>query len=436
MKKLIHTALFTVCLCLYIPTVKAQPTVYPAPAQSESIRLDGATLHTGNGETIENASIHFKEGKISYVGTQSGAPDADKIIDVSGKQIYPGFIVPNTNLGLVEYGAVKATVDFREVGQNNAHVRSIIAYNTDSKVIGTLRSNGMLLAQITPMGGVISGQSSIVGLDGWNWEDAAYKIDDGIHLHWPTLRVSPFRTPTKEELNKAKKENKAQKQKLVNFLEEAKKYAELDDDQKTVNARLEAFEGAFKKEKKIYIHADKAKDIQESLLTLIDLGLDPVLVGGNDAQQVIELLKQYQIPVILNQPHRLPAREDTDVNLPYKQASILHKEGLLVALSMEGFWQQRNLAFMAGTASAYGVPYEDALSMITLNPAKIMGIDQRAGSLEVGKDANIIVSEGDALDMTGNQISLAFLKGKEIDLDDLHKQLYERYKHKYETAKK
>lgn len=434
MRKHNYTLSILIGLLAFVTTSTAQPTIYPAPKQKESIRLDGATVHTGTGEALENASVCFADGVITYVGETEEAPEAAQIIDAGGKHIYPGFIISNTDLGLVEFESVKATVDFQEIGQNNAHVRSLIAYNTDSKVIGTLRSNGMLLAQITPVGGVISGQSSVVQLDAWNWEDAAYKIDEGIHLHWPTLQISPFRTPTKKEKKEAREKNETAKKDLISFLEEAKKYAELDRNSKTVNPRLQAFEEVFANKRKVYLHADKAQDIQESILALQNLGITPVLVGGNDAHQVTEILKQYEIPVILNQPHRLPSRDDEDVYLPYKQAHKLMEEGILVALSMKGFWQQRNLAFMAGTASAYGVPYEDAVSMITLNPAKIMGIDDKTGSIEVGKDANLIVSKGDALDMMGNDIQHAFITGREINLDNLHKQLYERYQHKYESA--
>lgn len=407
----------------------AQPNIAPAPEQSESIRIDGATIHIGNGSHIENGSISFEKGKITYVGAKDEAPETDLQIDASGKHVYPGFIAPKTNLGLVEYGAVKASVDFNETGENNAHVRSLIAYNTDSKVINTLRSNGILLAQTTPQGGLIAGQSSVVQLDAWNWEDAAYRTDDGVHINWPEYRKSPFRSSVNED--SLKQENKNKEQKLIAFLEEAKAYGQIDDRDKTTNVRLEAFKGVFEGNKNVYVHVNDVQNIQKAILKLSEMGVKPVIVGGHDAHEVAEMLNDFDVPVIIDQAHRLPNREDEDVHLPYKQAKLLNDAGVLFAYSMDGFWEQRNLAFMAGTASAFGLPYEEAVASITLNAAKILAIDDKTGSLEQGKDANLFVSDGDALDMIGNDVHHAFIQGRHIDLDNLHKQLFKKFEDKY-----
>lgn len=402
-----------------------QATIYPAPEQQETITIQGATLHIGDGKVIDNGSISFENGRITYVGQQAPA-STGRVIDAKGKHVYPGFIAPITTLGLAEIEAVRATLDYSEVGDLNAHVRALIAYNTDSKVINTVRSNGVLLAQVTPQGGLISGQSSVVQLDAWNWEDAAYQADDGMHIRWPEARPSRFiRSGDNEQERIA-----AQVALIESFIGQARAYSGDVKDQ-VMNARLKGFEGVFDQSTKVYLHANSAEAIVSGVTSLKKQGLTPILVGGAEAHLVINFLKDKEVPVIIQQSHRLPSQEGDDVYLPYKQAKMLSEEGILVAYSVDGYWQQRNLPFMAGTAAGYGLTKEQALSTITLNAAKIMGIDAKTGSLVVGKDANLFISTGDALDMRGNNVEQAFISGRAIDTDNLHKQLFERYQHKY-----
>ncbi|MFB2117934.1 amidohydrolase family protein [Parapedobacter sp. 2B3] len=419
---------------LFAGTLCAQPTIYPAKAQAQTVAITGATIHVGNGTVIEQGTLIFEQGKITYVGGATNISVGAAIVDASGKQVYPGFIAPNTNLGLVEVEAVRATVDDAEVGENNAHVRSLIAYNTDSKVINTLRSNGILLAQVTPQGGLVSGQSSVVQLDAWNWEDAAYKVDEGLHIRWPTARFSRSAGGSAANADSQKEQVQAEIAQVEDFLHQAKAYAELGSARVT-NARFEAFRAVFAGGRKVYVHANKATDIIAAISALKRHGIAPVLVGGAEAHLVADLLVDNNVPVIMQQAHALPYAADVDVYLPYRQAKILTDAGILVAYSIDGFWQQRNLPFMAGTAAAYGLSKEQALATITSNTAKILGIDDRTGTLEVGKDANVVISGGDALDMLGNDIQRAFIQGRDIDLDDLHKQLFERYEFKYGLSK-
>lgn len=411
--------------------VNAQPTIYPAKAQAGSVSIKGATIHVGDGQVIANGTLVFDKGKIIYVGDANGAPAASETIDASGKHLYPGFIAPVTNLGLVEVEAVSATVDNTEVGENNAHVRSLIAYNTDSKVINTLRSNGIMLAQITPEGGLVTGQSSVVQLDAWNWEDAAYKKDDAIHVNWPTVKYARFgNTKTEEQKERISKERDL----LNDLLTDAQAYCSIDRPA-VFNGRLEAFRGVFEGSKKIMVHVDKKNDIIAAIQFFKRKKITPVIVGGAEAHLVSSFIKENNVSVIIHQAHSLPAKDDDDVNLPYKQAKLLTDAGVLVAYGMDGFWQQRNLPFMAGTAAAFGLDKEMALSTITLNTAKILGIDKIVGSLDQGKDANLFISSGDALDMKGNSIEKAFITGRDINLNNLHKQLFERYEYKYGQKK-
>lgn len=404
-----------------------QATIYPAPDQQGTITIQAATLHIGNGTVIENGSISFEKGRITYVGPQ--APESNgKVIDAKGKHVYPGFIAPITNLGFAEVEAVRATLDYAEVGDLNAHVRALIAYNTDSKVINTVRSNGVLLAQVTPQGGLISGQSSVVQLDAWNWEDAAYQADDGMHIRWPEARSSRFVRNGENEQERVA----TQVALIESFIAQARAYTG-DEKNQVMNARFKGFEGVFNQSTKIYLHANSAEAIVSGVNSLKKQGLAPILVGGAEAHLVMNFLKDNAVPVIIQQSHRLPSQEGDDVYLPYKQAKMLVDAGILVAYSVDGYWQQRNLPFMAGTAAGYGLSREQALSTITLNAAKIMGIDGKTGSLELGKDANLFISTGDALDMRGNNVEQAFISGREIDTDNLHKQLFERYQHKYSS---
>jgi imidazolonepropionase-like amidohydrolase len=406
----------------------------PAPAkpQSKSILLMNAVAHLGNGKIIENAAIGFKDGKINLVADatvirlKAGAYDTS--ISCSGKHIYPGLIALNTDIGLREIELIRATNDYVETGGMNPSARAIIAYNTDSKIIPTVRSNGVLLAQICPEGGTISGTSSVVELDGWNWEDAAYKIDEGVHINWPSMRIYSYpNAPTEEEQRDRMQKNL---NKVYSFFRDAKAYASaiLVEEK---NLHFEAMRGLYDGTKKLYIHCGDVKEIISAVNFCHELGIKMILVGGTDAWRVTTLLKENNIPVILGREHSLPPRQDDDVDLPYKLPYLLKKEGVEVALSVDGYWQVRNLMFNAGTGSAYGLTKEEALETITLEPAKILGIDKTTGTIEEGKDATIIVSSGDILDMLSNNIEHAYIRGKEINLDNVQKQLYKKYMDKY-----
>jgi imidazolonepropionase-like amidohydrolase len=423
--------------------LSAQETVYPAPKQTGVTVITNATVHVGNGTVINNASIEIRDGKITQVGTNVNAPAGATIVDAKGKHVYPGLILPISNLGLVEISSVRATSDVQEIGDLNPNVRAISAYNTDSKVINTLRSNGILLANIVPEGGLLSGASSVVQLDAWNWEDAAYKTDAGIHLRLPSLMPrpnfgrfgggggggpqQPQPDPVKEGLERIDM--------VKSFLYEAKAY-HAESSHAVTNLKLEAVKGLFDKKQRLYIHANTVKQMLIALEFKKEFGFDVVIVGGSDAWQIADLLKQNNIFVVLNQPHNLPTLEDDDIDQPYKNAAMLQKAGVVFAISDDdGQTRGRNLMFNAGTAAAYGLDKEQALQAITLNAAKVLGVEDKTGSIETGKDANIIISEGDILDMRSSVVTDAFIQGRKIDLTDKHKLLNERYKKKY-TEKK
>lgn len=432
MKKTIITLIALVGL---LTTVKAQNPA-PAKAQTRAIALTGATIHVGNGQVIPNGYVVFDKGIITAVGDMSTArlaADQLEMINVAGKHIYPGFISPASTVGLQEISAVRSTVDLREVGGVNANVRALIAYNTDSEVIPTIRNNGVLLTQATPQGGIVSGSSSVMMADGWNWEDAVLRKDDGLWLNWPGYFAREFNP---EDFSISLRKN-SKRTEAINELRavfaDAKGYAEGKNNSPT-NLKMEAMRGLFTGVQALYIRADNSKDILEAIRFAQEMGVKrPVIVGGEEANRVVDFLKENKVPVILSRLHRLPNRADEDVDLPYRMPGILQKAGVLVALSYDDeWWRTRNLPFLAGTAAGFGVTdREEALKMITSNTAQIMGIDKVVGTIEPGKNATLFVSKGDALDMRTNVVEQVFMQGRKVNLDDRHKRLYNTYLDKY-----
>ena len=413
----------------------AQPT--PAPEQSESILILGGTAHLGTGDVLENCAIGLRNGKIDYVGFARSVDRAtyDRVIESKGQHVYPGFIAPNSTLGLQEIGAVRASRDDAEVGTFKPHVRSIIAFNTDSEVTPTVRSNGVLMGQITPRGGVVSGSSSFVHFDGWNWEDAALKTVDGIHLICPSTHHR-HREDGKIDVRKRKTYDQ-ERHEIQRFFTEAKAYAEDVNRPSTAarDLRQEAMRGLFDGSLILYVHADDVRQITEAVHFKREMAVQKmVLVGGYDAPLVADLLRDNNVAVMVKRVHALPRFAEDDVDQPFRLPKLLEDEGVLYCLQNAGGMEHmgvRNLPFYAGTAHAYGLTYEQAVQSITLNAAKIMGVDAFCGSLETGKDATLFISEGDALDMRSNYVTEAFIQGRAIDLDNRQRQLYRKYQTKY-----
>jgi imidazolonepropionase-like amidohydrolase len=426
MKSVIYSLL---TITIFFSSGYSQQT--PAEQQSEPISVVGATAHIGNGDVIQDALVIFENGKIKFVGKQNGSQNPEgKIINADGKHIYPGFIAPNSTLGLVEIDAVKASDDEDEIGNYLPHIRSLIAYNAESKVVESMRPNGVLMGQITPRGGRISGTSSIVQFDAWNWEDASVKTDDAIHINWP----GNFSYSWRERNYNPNKNYQKQLDELMAFFEKSRAYSKSNSTE--VNTVLEAMVPVFEGQKKVFIHVNSEKGIIDALAFKRKFEINHmVIVGGEEAHKVSAEIKSENVPVIVQRVHSVPQFEGDDYDLPYKLPKLLHEAGILVALDTSGQMERmntRNLPFYAGTAVAYGLDKDEALKMITLNAAKILGIDDFAGSLEVGKDATLFISEGDALDMMGNQLTHAFIQGREISLETHQTKLYKRYSNKYE----
>ena len=409
----------------------------PGASQKEAITIVGATAHIGNGDVIENSLLILENGKIVTCvdANSTKIPLKGTIIQAEGKHVYPGFIAPNTTLGLQEIGAVRATNDTQEIGSMNPHIRSLIAYNAESKVVESMRPNGVLIGQITPRGGRISGTSSIVQFDAWNWEDAALKVDEGIHMNWPNsfsrgrwwLGEDPSLKPNKNYAN--------QLNDIATFFTNSKAY--LNGKKETINLQFGAKQGLFDGAKKLYVHVDDEKGITDAITFATTNGVKSmVIVGGYETYKVTDLLKKHNIPVLAQRTHKTPDREDDDYDFPYKLAKLLMDAGVLVGLENSGQMERanaRNLPFQAGTVAAHGLDKEDALKLITSNTAKILGIDKQLGTLETGKDATLFISEGDALDMRTNILTHAFINGRAVSLESHQTKLWQRYSKKLKT---
>lgn len=411
-------------------TLFAQDNISPSKKYEGVTVIKNGTVHTGTGEVLQNTSIQIRNGKIEKIGKDIAVPADAQVTDATGMQVYPGFILPNCNIGLREIASqVKGTNDYNELGDLNPNVKSIVAYNADSKIINTLRSNGILFANIAPQGSLIAGTSSVVNFDAWNWEDALYKKDNAMHFYMPSLLVRPNRfggDAPGDPLKAARDRIETVKQ----FFREAKVYNNSNPTQ--TNLKLAAVKGLFDKSQKLFVHCNIVKEMLTAIDFVKEFGFDVTLVGASESWQIAPLLKQNNISVILQQNHALPNMVDDDIDQPFKTPAALQKAGVLFAITDEDETTTgRNLMFNAGTAAAYGLSKEEALQSITLNAAKILGIADKSGSIEIGKDANIIISSGDALDMRTNKITKAYIQGRDVNLDDKHKQLNRKYSEKY-----
>jgi hypothetical protein len=430
--------IFTYTLLFILPlSITAQKPI-PAPKQTKSIRIIDVTIHVGNGSMIPFGEVGFRNGKFDYVGvlrTGDISSTYDVNIGASGKDLYPGFILTNSTIGLREVDAVRSTLDYDETGDITPEVRAITTYNTDSKLIPTIRFNGILIAQSTPRGGLISGQSSIVQLDAWNWEDAAIKMEDGMHINWPNRNrtINPFQKDADE--NSLKKERNISLTKIKDLLERSIMYMN-ETSHAEYNGKCEVLKGLFTGTKILYLHVNTEKDIIESVTYCESIGIKKiVLVGAYEAYKIVDFIKQHNLSIILDRIHALPHSDDDDVKLPYRMPKMLWDAGINFTFSHGGGEMEvmgsRNIPFNAGTTVAYGLEKEQAVQLITLNAAKILGIEKQLGSIEVGKDATFFISDGDALDPKTNKLALAYINGRQLELENSQYYLYKMYMGKY-----
>ena len=425
---------------LFFNLIYSQQT--PAPDQDKSVLIFGAVAHIGNGETIKNSIIGFNDGVLDLVAPSDSnilsenIKKYDTVIDATSFHVYPGIIALNTNLGLVEIDAVRASVDDDETGTYLPEIRSIIAYNAESKAVESMRPNGVLLAQVAPNGGIISGKSSVVQFDAWNWEDAVIEYDQGIHINWPSPYTYGRWWLGEDRGLKANNNYSKQIKDLKDFFDKSKANMFI---KKSMNLKSKAMRPIFDGVTTVFLYADDEKEIVDGVTFLRGYGINKiVIVGATESKNQLNFIKENNIPVVVKQPYRFPQSTDSDPMETFEIAKKMLDHGILVSIDPTGTASARvsirNLPFYAGSFSSFGIDKEIALSLITLNPAKILGIDKDFGTLEVGKSATLFVSSGDALDIISNDVTHAFISGRGLSLETHQTRLWRRYSNKYSDS--
>lgn len=421
----------------YIFIISLALTAFSANGQNptNSYLLIELQIFTGKGEIIENGAIGVTNGIIDFVGnaTLANKTKYEEIISKKGLNLYPGLIAMNTTLGLTEIDAVRATRDFKETGSMNPNVRAISAYNAESEITETVLSNGILIAQITPRGGTISGTSSVVKLYGENWEDAAYRTDEGIVMDWPKM----FKTKGDDDDPRGYEPDEDYLDKLLEittFFIESEAYAKTHYPVEK-DLRMEAMRGIFDGSKRLYIAADFIKEIREIIAFKRKFNIKKLsIIGGYDSWMAADLLAENGISILLKRVNSLPQLAEDAIDAPFTLPAKLARAGVKFCFTMNGgmeTMQNRNLPFNIGTAIAFGLSSQTALTAATLYPAEILGIADKTGSIQIGKEANFILTTGDLFDMRTSTIKGLYLKGELIMTTSRQEELYQKYEKKY-----
>ena len=417
-------------------------TLFGSTQEDEVYVIQGARIHTLVGPAIENGTIVIKDGRISDVGKNLLVPPGGQVIDADGLDIYPGLFDSVTQLGLTEVGAVAATVDTTELGQFNPQLKAITAVHPASELIPVARANGITHVVAAPGGSGrrgpsfgIPGQASLYHLSGWTVEEMVIAPAIGMMVEWPTRDTTVFDPTTfrrrKRPFREVKKEYEERIQELKDWLLAARHYAQVQEKGEASRIeqddKLDALARVVSGELPVLIRADDADAIREAVHLATEHGLRMILAGGVEAYKVKELLAEKEIPVILGPTQTLPSEEDAPYDSNYSNAGELHAAGVKVAFATFGASNSRTLPFEAGHAVGYGLPKEEGLRAITVNPAEILGMDSELGTIQEGKVANLIVTNGDPLEIL-TEVKHLFIKGKPVDLTNKHLELYERYR--------
>jgi imidazolonepropionase-like amidohydrolase len=417
------------------PAVASAQVRMTVPRQSEPIALQGATIHTVTQGVIENGTIVFENGVITAVGTDVSIPTGARVVDVTGKHIYPGLIDAYSTVGISEIGAVDMSNDVNEVGDFNPNISAAVGVNAESRHIGTSRSQGVLTTLTTPGGGLISGMSSAMALEGWTWEEMSLESAAALNVNWPN--PNPSRRgfggfggfgdqggdrPTYEERVQA----------LKSYFAEARAYrdAVAAGEPVRTDARYMAMIPALNREIPVVVAASGAAQINDAITWAKEENLRLVIRGGDDAIHVADRLAAEGIPVILTSTMDAPDRAHEGYDGAYRRAADLYEAGVKIAISGgAGSLYTDRLPYEAGVAVAFGLPEEEAIKAVTINAAELMGLDDRIGSLEPGKQATLLITTGTPIDMTSD-IEQAYIQGRELDMNDIQKHFFQKYMEK------
>ena len=406
----------------------------PGASQSRPIVISDATIHVVDGPPIQSGAVLLEQGKIAAVGKSVPVPPRAVRIDAEGKHVYPGLIEAITDLGLREIAAVDATDDRSEFGSLNPNVRSWVAVNPDSELIPVTRAGGVLIAMTAPRGRWIRGQSAVLQLDGWTAKEMSLLAPAGLYVDWSA-------TESNDDDEQKWAEYREQKLKeLDELLDQARRYQaarQSHPEETPTNVRLESLLPVIAGDRPLIAQAESQSTIESAVAYAAAQNLRLVIVGGYDAEACAELLKRHDVPVIIAGVYRLPRRQDDAYDAAYTLPERLRRAGVRFAISGEGpgspggAANARNLPYHAGAAVAFGLPHEEALRAITWSAAEILGVADRVGSISVGKDATLIIADGDILEIN-THVTDAFIQGRVVDLGSRHKTLYEKYLKKYQ----
>jgi imidazolonepropionase-like amidohydrolase len=393
----------------------------PAPPQSGPIALTGGTLHTISGASIAGGTLVFENGVITALGVGVAIPEGAQRIDITGHHVYPGLIDGWSQMGLYEIGGIDVAIDLNELGDLNPNVRAAVAFHPESRHIGTTRSSGILVAVSSPSGGLISGLASAMMLDGWSWESMTLKAETGLVVNWPTGNNANMVNAAIRTLSEAVASARAYG---------AAREAAGNDPTFPVDARWEAMLPVLAGEIPVLVQANTVRAMQDAITWAEAEGLRPVIVGGLDAGYIADYLAAKQVPVLLSTVLRRPSRDWEPVDHLHDVPLRLHEAGALWGIVGGSSAPYANrLPYEAGITMAQGLPEIEALRALTLYPARYLGIEDRVGSLEVGKDATLLITTGNPLEYA-TTIEQAFIQGRDLDLNDVHRQFFERYSEK------
>lgn len=414
-----------------------------AAGENDTFLLRGATVHPVSGPNVDNAMLLVVDGKIAEIGANLKPKGKIRVIEAKGMHVYPGFIDSGSPVGLQEVSSVRETSDTGELGMFNPQLKAISAVNPESEHIPVIRGNGTTLVQILPgvdgaagQTGVIGGQTSLVHLDGYTWEEMLATPYVALEAEWPVpaqgrrfggggppgeggQRESSF-----SQANRAKEENI---QKLTEFVEQARRYqAAKAAGAVELDRKFEAMLPILERSKPLIVNATRERAIREAVEWAEKQKIKIVIAGAARAGKMIEELGKKKIPVILASPYNAPMEEDDPYDSPFTLPARLHEAGVEFAYASFGLQFARNLPFQAGQAVAFGLPYDVALKSITLTPARIWGVADRYGSIEPGKMADLIVTDGDPLEPRSS-LKMMFIHGRAVNLESKHTRLYKKY---------
>jgi len=435
------TARFVVLFAALVMATAAQLVAggseIPAKPQDHPIVLVGGTIHPVSGPEIPGGMILFDKGKITAIGTNLTLPPNTERIDVTGKHVYPGLVLATSTTGLNEIGSVRATRDAVETGTINPNIRAEAGVNPESEIIPVTRANGITIAVTMPGGGVVSGTAAALELDGWTWEEMTLKAPVGLIVNWPSMTISRARWERRTE-EEQKKEREKQLEDLKNTFRDARSYmvakkagASGKGPRHDTDLRWEAMIPVLEGKVPVLLNASDLAQIEAAAAWADREKIRLVIVGGYDAWRAADLLKAHDIPVIAEPIHATPSRRWEPYDEPFTLPKKLFDAGVKFCISGGGGYEnERNLPYRAATAASYGLPADEALKAVTLYPAQILGLADRVGSLENGKDATLIVTTGNPLEITSN-VEMEFIRGKSIPLTSRHTRLNDKYREKY-----